>query len=621
VRAWGLDRAFQYAIPADLTKDVAVGSLVRIPLGSRKVRGIVLEVARNDPGGLAPIQAVIIQASLAPPPSRDLLKWIAARYAAPLPAAFERVVPPRVRVIPKPALPISAGPPPDLLLSYDGGAELANAIAAGKDGVWCLRSLPGSDRGPLIAELIAAAGRVGGAALVMVPEVRYGSQVLNKIQEAFPDCARLDSGQTDGVRAAGWLAMAGGHGLGAGGRGTVLAPCPHLRLLVVDEEHHRTYKEDRAPRFDARRVAIERARRQDAVCVLVSVAPLLETGAAVRSGAFRLAEPPRASDKAARPIIELMEKPHDRQLTPGLHRRLHDCLRTGGKAAILVPMRGYARSLWCGACRRSVRCPVCEAGVRLEAAGRSIRCPRCGYEAATPETCPTCGAANFHMVGAGSERLADQLESMFPRSTVSRVDADTLAATEPASAEADIYVTTWIGTKPALRPAVSLVAVLDADALIRMPDFRAAENAYRALVEMAEWAGPAAVGGRLVVQTAEPSHHAIQALVRADYGFFLERELEQRRELAYPPFSELVKVRSSGSSHIEVLDEVAQLCRRLEARVLGPIGLQVRAGRTLEPAAEILVKHPDAERVAECVRGILPKVPAGTRLRVDVDPR
>jgi primosomal protein N' (replication factor Y) len=225
------------------------------------------------------------------------------------------------------------------------------------------------------------------------------------------------------------------------------------------------------------------------------------------------------------------------------------------------------------------------------------------------------------MVGAGSERLADQLESMFPRSTVTRVDADTLAGTQPASPQADIYVTTWIGTKPALRPAVSLVAVLDADALIRMPDFRATENAYRALVEMAEWAGPAAVGGRLVVQTTEPTHHAIQALVRADYNFFLERELEQRLELAYPPFSELVKVRSSGSNHIEVLDEAAELCRGLGARVLGPIELQVRAGRTLELAAEVLVKHPDAERVAECLRGILPKVPAGTRLRVDVDPR
>lgn len=616
-----MDRSFRYSIPAALTGDLGVGSLVRIPLGSRKVRGIVLEMSEDDPADLAPVHAIILRTPLAPPALRDLLKWIAVRYAAPQPAVFERVVPPRVRIAPKAAVPLGGGPPPELLLAYEGGADLADAIASGRDGVWCLRSLPGSDRGGLIAELIGAAGRAAGAALVMVPEVHYGSQVLDRLQDALPDCARLDSGQTDGDRAAGWLAMAAGHGLGAGGRGAVLAPCPHLRLLVVDEEHHRAYKEDRAPRFDARRVAVERARRQGAVCVLVSVAPLVETGAAAQDGTWHLAEPPRASDRAARPIIELMEPPRDRHLAPGMHRRIHDCLGAGGKVAILVPMRGYARSLWCGACRRSVRCPVCEAGVRLETAGTTIRCPRCGYEAPTPGACPACGAQDFHLVGAGSERLADQLGAMFPRARVARVDADTLASREPGEVTADIYVTTWIGTKPVLRPEVSLVAVIDADALIRMPDFRAAENAYRALVEMAEWAGPAASGGRLLVQTAEPSHHAIQALVRADYGFFLERELEQRRELFYPPYAELVKVRSSGVRYMEALGEVAQLCRDMQARVLGPIGLRVREGRSLEPAAEVLVKHPDAQLVAECLRSILPNVPAGTRLRVDVDPR
>jgi primosomal protein N' (replication factor Y) len=209
---------------------------------------------------------------------------------------------------------------------------------------------------------------------------------------------------------------------------------------------------------------------------------------------------------------------------------------------------------------------------------------------------------------------------MFPRASVTRVDADTLGSGEAHPPAGDIYVTTWIGTKPALRPDVSLVAVLDADALIRMPDFRAAENAYRALVEMAEWAGPAGVGGRLLVQTAQPSHHAIQALVRADYGFFLERELEQRHELGYPPFAELVKVRSSGMKHLEVLDEVTELCRGMGAQVLGPIGVRVGAASDVD-AAEVLVKHPDAGPIAECLRGILPKVPAGTRLRVDVDPR
>jgi primosomal protein N' (replication factor Y) (superfamily II helicase) len=620
VRAWRLDRSFQYSVPGELADDIEVGSLVRISLGKRKVRGVVLEVFEGSDEGLEPVRGLVLPTPVAPAPLRDLLTWVATRYVAPLPAAFERVVPPRVRVKPQFAAQLAPGPPPQTLLAYRGGRGLLDAVAGGAAGVWSLRSLPGADRGRLISELVGAAARATGAAIVIVPEVHYGSEVLDGLQAAFPGCLRLDSAQSDAQRSAGWLGMAAGNGLGIGGRGAVLVPCSQLRLLVVDEEHHRTYKEDRAPRFDARRVAIERARRDNAICVLVSVAPLLETGAAVLEGGFQLAEPARAADRATRPIIELMEKPQDRQLAPGLHRRIHDCLASGGKAGLLVPTRGFARSLWCGTCRRSVRCPVCEAGVRLEAGGTTIRCPRCGSGAPTPERCPTCGAQDFHMVGAGSERLADQLGAMFPRATVSRVDADTLRDAGPAS-DADLYVTTWIGTKPTLRPEVSLVAVLDADALIRMPDFRAAENAYRALVEMSEWAGPAESGGRLLIQTAAPSHHSIQAVARADYGFFLERELQQRRELAYPPFAELVKVRASGAGYPELLDEVARGCHALGARVLGPIEVRGGPGGEGGSAAEVLVKHRDAERVSEYLRGILPKVPAGTRLRVDVDPR
>jgi primosomal protein N' (replication factor Y) len=620
VRAWRLDRSFSYAVPDALSSTLAVGSLVRIPLGARKVRGIVVEIADDNVEGLEPVLSVVVRTPLAVPALRDLLRWVATRYVAPQPAAFERVVPPRVRVEVRPVVPLANGPAPELLSAYPGGAELHETIASGSEGVWCLRTRSGDDRGRLITELVAAAGRATGAAFVMVPEVHYGSRVLDKLQEAFPDCVRLDSSRSDGERAAGWLGMAAGHGLGGGGRGSVFVPCPDLRLIVVDEEHHRTYKEDRAPRFDARKVAMERSRRQGAVCVLISIAPLLETGAGVRAGDLRLVEPTREADRAARPIVELMDKPDDRQLAHSFHQRIHDCLHTGGKVAVLVPMRGYARALWCGACRRSVRCPVCEAGVRLEAGGMMIRCPRCGFSAGTPDACPICGARDFRLVGAGSERLAGQLGAMFPKATVTRVDADTLVDAEPRPTAADIYVTTWIGTKPALRPDVSLVAVLDADALIRMPDFRAAENAYRALVEMAEWAGPAAEGGRLLVQTAQPSHHAIQALARADYGFFLERELQQRRDLGYPPFAELVKLRCSGLRYVEVLDEVAELCRGLGAQVLGPIRLRAGAGSDVD-AAEVLVKHPDAEQIAECLRGILPKIPTGTRLRVDVDPR
>jgi primosomal protein N' (replication factor Y) len=188
-------------------------------------------------------------------------------------------------------------------------------------------------------------------------------------------------------------------------------------------------------------------------------------------------------------------------------------------------------------------------------------------------------------------------------------------------ADADLYVTTWFGTKPVLRPQVALVVILDADSLIRAPDFRAAENAYRALVDMAEWAGPASAGGRLLVQTQDASHHAIQALARADYWFFLNRELAFRRDPAYPPFTELIKVHASGRDHLEMLRRVGDACAGLGARVLGPIEVRRRVAGGLERGAELLIKHADAQEVAESLRGILRETPPDTRLRVDVDPR
>jgi primosomal protein N' (replication factor Y) len=226
-------------------------------------------------------------------------------------------------------------------------------------------------------------------------------------------------------------------------------------------------------------------------------------------------------------------------------------------------------------------------------------------------------------VGAGSERLSEQLSKSFPRATVGRMDPDVIGnLVEHPSPDVDIYVTTWIGTKPALRPPARLVGVLDADSMLRRPDFRAAENAYQALAAMAEWAGSASGGGRLLIQTAEPEHYAIQSVVGADYDFFLQHELKERAELGYPPFSELVKATSYGPRRQGLIERAAGVARAAGATVLGPIEVQTVVGDgKLAEGLEVLIKADDAEPVAVALRGILASVPAGSRLRVDVDPR
>lgn len=612
-----MSRPFSYALPENLEGKVEVGTLVRVPLGGRRVRGIVVEVGSSTDETLEAVAGVVIRVPLARPPMIDLLDWMAARYLSPKGQTYARIVPPRVRATRDAPAAGAEIPEPKIVPSYEGGRELLAAIAEGRTGTWCMRVSLGEERGKVAAELVGAAVSAGGAALVAVPEVRYGSTTLEALASAFPDACRVDSAVGDAERSAGWIALAQGGAVGAGGRAAVLAPSPALRLLVVDEESHRTYKEDRSPRFDARLVAIERARLQGAVCVLVSAAPSVETGAAARSGAFASVSPARAADRSARPLIEFVPKPTDRAVSHELHERIRDTLRSGAQVALLAPIGGYARALWCAECRHSVRCPRCEAGMIFGQSARSVRCPRCKLERQAPDACPTCGAYNFRFLGAGSERLSEQLARSFPRAKVVRMDPALVQDLERGRRiEADIYVTTWVGTKEAIRPEVGLVGVLDADALIRRPDFRSSELAYQALVEMAEWAGSARDGGRLLVQTDEVGHHVLQAIARNDYRFFLDRELRLREELGYPPFAELIKVQVSGPARNEVAERVSETARTAGARVLGPIeaGLDVQR-------LELLLKCPSADTVAAALALIVTDVPSGTRLRVDVDPR
>ena len=626
VPAWAVDRTFDYVVPAKLRAQVAVGSLVRIPFGGRKVRGIVTALGTwATERELETVASAPLRAPVAPPPLPELYEWLAERYLVPRGRAFERAVPPRVRVAAEPPRALEADESRGALRDYAGGSALLSAIAQRTGGAWCLQALASQPRSELVVDLLsAAAGR--GATIVAVPEIRYGSEVMERVEAAFPSLVRVDSASDDMQRSVAWMQMATGHGLAAGGRAVVFVPAPQLALIVIDEEHDSAYKEDRTLRYDARRVALERARLQGATCVFISPTPSVEIGAAASSGSMGSVIPQREARRAARPLVEVVPTPSDGGLAPELHARIRETLREAASVALLAPTRGYATVLWCGNCRRSVRCSRCEAAVSFERGSGQTMCRRCGLGSAPPDDCPSCAANDFRFLGRGSERYAEQLTRAFPGTPVIRMDREVAEQGPRTWSGSGIYVTTWFGTKPELRPPVSLVGVLDADALTRRIDFRAAEHAYQALAEMSQWAGPAASGGRLVIQSADPNHHAIQAVVRGDYSFFLSRELEFRRELAYPPFTELVKVSALGTSAVEVIAAAGDTARRHGARVLGPIEAPFPQGgrdsrRPGEEGLQLLLKCPSAQTVALGLRDILPRVPRGTRLRVDVDPR
>jgi primosomal protein N' (replication factor Y) (superfamily II helicase) len=357
---------------------------------------------------------------------------------------------------------------------------------------------------------------------------------------------------------------------------------------------------------------MERARLHGSPCVFVSSTPSVEAGLEALTGDWGFVTPPRGAEREARPLVEVVPPDPSRAVTGELYHRIRDTLNARRRVAILVPAAGFARAMWCSSCRRSLRCPRCEAGLFVDDAETlHVHCAACGFQSTAPAECPSCGASAWRFLGSGSRRHEEQLAKAFPRARVQRVDPENMDT--PAESP-DIYVTTWIGTKPAVRPDVSLVAVLETDALIRRPDFRAAENAYQALAAMAEWAGPATAGGRLVLQCDDGGHHAIQAVVRASYDYFLERELNLRKDLSYPPFSELIRMWASRENSDQI-EEAAAVARNAGGRVLGPVAAR-RGGRQV---MEALVKCADAQVVADELRTLMS---SGRRaFSVDVDPR
>jgi primosomal protein N' len=607
VSIWRVDRPFDYLVPAGLADQVVAGCVVGVTFGKRRMRAVVRDLSRRAPEReLIPLDRVVVAEPVAGPPLGDLLDWEARRYITTTAASWSRVVPPRVRA--------RAADTPDFEPGEEGGspdlAAVVEAIEAGGAGTWVVRPDPRVPRESVISSLVVAAR--GGSALVAVPEVNYGSSVLEVLSTDHPGVLRTDSAVSETERSRAMLRLSRGRALGAGGRSIVHAPSPDLKLLLVDEEDHPSFKEDRSPRYDARRTAVERARLQRCTCVFVSPTPSVEAGFKAMTGDWGLSAPLRAVEREARPVVEVVAPDPKRSLTDELFHRIRDTLDAGRRVAVLVPAAGFARAMWCSNCRKSLRCPRCESGLFVDDAETlHVHCRVCSFESTAPARCPSCGLSAWRFLGTGSRRHEDQLVKSFPRVKVHRVDPD---AIDPPASPPDIYVTTWIGTKPALRPDVSLVAVLDADALIRRPDFRASENAYQAFAAMAEWAGPASSGGRLVLQSTDGGHHAVQAVARASYDYFLERELELRKDLSYPPFSELIRMWASPENE-SVVAEAAGVAKRAGGRVLGPIKAR-RAGRKV---IEVLVKCPEAQIVADELRSMMS---SGRRnFSVDVDPR
>jgi primosomal protein N' (replication factor Y) len=418
-------------------------------------------------------------------------------------------------------------------------------------GVFLLHGITGSGKTEIYLRLIARALAAGGQALVLVPEINLTPRLMQEFSERFPDTplVSLHSGLADGERTRHWLqTQSGAAAIVLGTRLAVFAPLPKLALIVVDEEQDASFKQQDGVRYSARDVAVFRARQAGIPIVLGSATPALETYARALSGRYRLLRlAERAVPQAQLPQVHAVDLRRHRLedgLAPPVAAALAACLARGEQSLVFLNRRGYAPVLMCPTCDWVSGCKHCSTRMVLHLADRQMRCHHCGASAPIPRHCPSCGNADIHPFGRGTQRLETTLAALFPQARVLRIDRDSTRGKgsfarmlgEIQGGRADILVGTQILAKGHDFPNLTLVAVLNADSALYSADYRAPERLFAQLVQVAGRAGRAGLPGVVLIQTRYPRHPLYLALAQHDYPGYARSLLAEREQAGFPPY-------------------------------------------------------------------------------------
>ncbi len=627
VTARAVARAFTYEVP----DDVGVGAIVRVPFGRSRARGIVTGLVDAPPDGIEarPIESVLgeIPSSLV-----ELALWLADYYGSTPARALALVAPetPKRRKLQAPPAERQGlgGEAAPAELAPEQAAAVARILDAAPGTNLLLYGPTGSGKTEVYLQACASMLERGFGAIILVPEIALAPQTVGRVRARFGDrVAILHSALTEAERRDERERIASGEArIVVGARSAVFAPIRGLGLIVVDEEHDASYKQDSDPRYDARTVAAKRAALEGAVAVYGSATPRPESWASLE----RLALGGRIG--AALPPVRIIDL--RREAGYPLSAPLLDALRRvaehRSKAILLLNRRGVAPALHCRACGTTIRCPNCDVALVLHG-DSSLQCHHCGFLRDAPTNCPTCGSPDLARIGAGTQKLERELERELPDLELIRLDADAVAKPEHLAALlqrfADARGAVLLGTQMVAKghhfAGVELAAVVDADTGLGLPDFRAEERTFQLITQLAGRSGRDAPG-RVLVQTFQPDARPIVHASRHDVTRFLTEELERRRALEYPPYAHLVRIVVSGPAIEPVVRALEELKAGIkDAELLGPaVLLRLRSKHRAQLVAKTTQPRRIAAQAAHLLAAAAPNMRrAGLSAVVDVDPQ
>jgi len=539
-----------------------------------------------------------------------------------------------------------ARPPRTLNLhQLDAYRQIEAALRLQEFQTFLLHGVTGSGKTEVYLRAIDACLALGRSALLLVPEIALTPAVAGQFFHRFGDrVAILHSAFSEIERAEQWRRIrAGVARVVVGTRSGVFAPVQNLGLVVVDEEHDGSYKQAETPRYNGRDVAIVRAQAANAVVVLGSATPSLETRYNAEKGKFKLIELPERIEHRPMPQVEMIDMRQEfletRKQAVFSRRMLEaikDRLASGEQVMLLLNRRGFSSFVACRSCGERIECINCSVTLTYHRRDRRLLCHYCNYAQKIPSVCPKCNSEHLNFLGTGSEKVEDELRREFPEARIARLDRDTVGGKRHFETilhgfrerDFDILVGTQMIAKGHDIPNVTLVGVISADVGLGMPDFRAAERTFQLLTQAAGRAGRGNLPGIVLIQTVNPDHYAVRYAGMQDYQGFYEKEIQFRKLMRYPPFSALANVMVRSQKQEDALAMSGELERFVSPppeglKVLGPAEAPV-AKLNSEFRYQVLIKAASRKKLNETLQSIrkqgLEKHWSATGLVIDVDP-
>jgi primosomal protein N' (replication factor Y) (superfamily II helicase) len=526
-------------------------------------------------------------------------------------------------------------------------AEIGQPLKAGNYAPFLLHGVTGSGKTEVYIRAMRVALELGRSAMMLVPEIALTPVFSRRLRQHFGDnVAIFHSSLSRGERFDEWTRVRQGEArVVIGTRSAVFAPIKDLGLVIVDEEHESTYRQQDSPHYNGRDTAIVRAQNQSAVVILGSATPSLESFHNARSGKYRYLQlPERLANRplAVAEIIDMREV-FDRHKKPIIFSELllesiEETHQKREQSIILLNRRGYSSFVLCRSCGESIQCPNCDVTLTYHRSERVIICHYCNHREPSPSQCPNCGGKFIYYVGEGTQQIEEKLARLFPALRIARVDRDTTARRgtfeksllEFAAGKIDMLVGTQILAKGHDFPNVTLVGVVSVDAGLALPDFRAAERTFQLLTQVAGRAGRGDRPGKVLIQTYHPHHYALRHAGAQDYAGFYEEEIRHRQNHTYPPFVSLASLLVHGADIARVRSDSLELRKALDAanadravRILGPAPAPLSRLKG-EHRMQILVKSRNRRHLRQVIDTALKAIAErGVSLRsinVEIDP-